>query len=113
MSYRVWGWGSAADEPTEQGLRELAPYVAEVTGLDVQEPERPGALQELPPVRRTLPGSLARLGSTDPEDRARHGIGRAYRDVITAVRGQVRDVPDVVVGFRPPYRHQRVAGCFV
>ncbi|HUR14487.1 MAG TPA: FAD-binding oxidoreductase [Mycobacteriales bacterium] len=106
MSYRVWGWGDAADEPTEQGLRELAPFVAATTGIGVQDPERPGVLQELPPVRRTLPGSLAHLGSADPQDRARHGIGRAYRDVVTAMRGQVRDVPDLVV--RPEHEQDVV-----
>ena len=97
MSYRVWGWGGPDDAPTEAGLRELAPFVEAATGLAVQEPELPLPLAPLPEPKRTLPGSLARLGSADPEDRARHGIGRAYREVVQAMRGLVADVPDLVV----------------
>ncbi len=97
MSYRVWGWGTAGDEPSEASLRDLAPFVAAATGLDVQDPETPSPLRELPPSRRTLPDSLAHLGSSAPEDRARHGIGRSYREVVLAMRGEVRDVPDLVV----------------
>jgi alkyldihydroxyacetonephosphate synthase len=43
-----------------------------------------------------LPASLTQLGSIDPVDRARHGLGRAYRDLIRGIRGQLTDVPDVV-----------------
>ncbi|MBA2324375.1 MAG: hypothetical protein H0V92_10330, partial [Pseudonocardiales bacterium] len=81
-SYRVWGWGSAADEPTAQSLSELAPFVATTTGVAVQAPETPAADQQLTPGSRSLPASLAHLASDDPVDRGRHGIGRAYRDLI-------------------------------
>jgi alkyldihydroxyacetonephosphate synthase len=93
----VWGWGRPEDAPTQAGLNDLAPFVASVTGFAVQEPEQPQALAPLPEPKRTLPPSLARLGSSDPEDRARHGIGRAYREVVQAMRGLVADVPDLVV----------------
>jgi alkyldihydroxyacetonephosphate synthase len=97
VSYRVWGWGGPADAPTEAGLRELAPFVESVTGLPAQEPEQPQPLAPLPEPKRALPTSLAHLGSSEPEDRARHGIGRAYREVVQAMRGLVADVPDLVV----------------
>jgi alkyldihydroxyacetonephosphate synthase len=97
VTYAVWGWGGPADEPTAEGLAGLAPFVAEVTGLTPQQPETPAPLPVLPAPRRTLPASLAHLGSDDPVDRARHGIGRAYRDLLRAIRGQLVDVPDLVV----------------
>jgi len=97
MSYAVWGWGGPEDEPTEASLRELAPFVAEVTGITPQPPEAPLPLRPLPEARRVLPDSLAHLGSRDDVDRARHGIGRAYRELVLAMRGEVRDVPDLVV----------------
>ena len=98
-SYRVWGWGDPADEPTAQGLTELAPYVAAVTGVEVQPPETPGPLSVVGPSRRraTLPASLRDLASDDPVDRARHGIGRAYRDLLRGLRGELVDVPDLVL----------------
>jgi alkyldihydroxyacetonephosphate synthase len=97
MTYAVWGWGGPDDEPTAASLAELAPFVEATTGVPVQHPEPPVALPDLPPVRRQLPPSLAALRSSDPVDRARHGIGRAYRDLIRGMRGDLTDVPDLVV----------------
>jgi alkyldihydroxyacetonephosphate synthase len=97
MSYRVWGWGTADDEPTLASLSELAPFIEAATGITPQPPEQPSALRPLPDPRRRLPSALEHLGSIDPEDRARHGIGRAYRELVLAIRGEVRDVPDLVV----------------
>ncbi len=93
MSYAVWGWGDT--EPTRQSLEELVPFVSAMVPVQPPETSRespaPGA------GRRVLPSSLAHLGSADPTDRTRHGIGRAYRDVIRGLRGEVTDVPDLVV----------------
>ncbi len=97
MSYAVWGWGGPGDEPTPTSLAHLSPYVAEVTGIAPQEPETPRPLVELRTPRRALPPSLAHLGSVEPTDRARHGIGRAYRDLVRGIRGALTEVPDVVV----------------
>jgi alkyldihydroxyacetonephosphate synthase len=96
-SYAVWGWGRAEDEPTPAALDGLGPFVAATTGVAVQPPEMPAGVQELPPGRRVLPTALAQLGSADPVDRARHGIGRAYRDLIRGLRGELTDVPDLVI----------------
>ncbi|MCU1589183.1 MAG: linked oxidase domain protein [Frankiales bacterium] len=97
MTYAVWGWGGADEEPTAATLADLAPFVADTTGIPVQEPFRPRPLQELPPGRRDLPPSLHALASDDPVDRARHGIGRSYRDLIRAIRGELGSVPDLVL----------------
>ena len=95
--YAVWGWGTPADEPTPQSLHELAPSVAASTGVDVQPPELPAPDQHLAAPTRVLPASLAHLGSDHPTDRLRHGIGRAYRDLIRGIRSELTDVPDLVV----------------
>ncbi|HWH30905.1 MAG TPA: FAD-binding oxidoreductase [Mycobacteriales bacterium] len=99
MSYAVWGWGGPADEPSPADLEAVAPLVAETTGVAVQQPERPAPLQPLPPstLRGRLPPSLRRLASDDEVDRARHGTGRAYRDIVRGLRGRVDFPADVVV----------------
>jgi alkyldihydroxyacetonephosphate synthase len=95
--YAVWGWGAASDEPTAGSLTELAPFVAATTGVEVQSPEAPRPDQEVPQSTRQLPASLAHLASDDPQDRLRHGVGRAYRDLIRAIRSEQVDLPDLVV----------------
>jgi alkyldihydroxyacetonephosphate synthase len=97
--YQVWGWGEAADEPSRDDLLALGPYVVETTGVTVQEPLRPAALPTLPPSRRIaqLPPSLRPIASDDPVDRARHGFGRSYRDLVRAMAGQVDSPPDLVL----------------
>jgi alkyldihydroxyacetonephosphate synthase len=96
-SYAVWGWGEPADEPSAASLAELAPYVAATTGLPVQAPFTPRRLLDLPPPRRDLAPALAHLSSAEPVDRARHGIGRSYRDLVRVLRGTPYDVPDLVL----------------
>ena len=98
-SYRVGGWGGSDDEPRAADLEALAPYVSEVTGVATQPPEAPGPLPDVGPSRRAgpLPPSLRAIASTDPVDRARHGIGRAYRDLLRGLRGRLVDVPDLVL----------------
>jgi alkyldihydroxyacetonephosphate synthase len=97
MTYAVWGWGGPDDEPSPAGLQSLAPFVAETTGVPVQTPFSPRPLPELPPSRTELPAALRALAGTDPVDRARHGIGRSYRDLVRAIRGELTDVPDLVL----------------
>lgn len=96
-TYPLWGWGGPGDEPSRRDLGALAPVVAETTGVPVQAPEPKHALPELPAGVLRLPASLTALASTDPVDRGRHGLGRAYRDLVRGMRGQVDCPPDVVV----------------
>jgi alkyldihydroxyacetonephosphate synthase len=99
VSYAVWGWGGPADEPSQGDLEAVGPLVAQTTGVAVQPPERPAPLRPLPPsvLHDRLPGSLRALASADDVDRARHGIGRAYRDLVRGLRGEVDCPADVVV----------------
>ncbi|MCW2615385.1 MAG: alkyldihydroxyacetonephosphate synthase, partial [Frankiales bacterium] len=99
MSYRVWGWGGPGDEPSRADLVALAPFVTQATGVVAQEPAVAAPAPTLPPSRHlgALPASLRRLASDDPVDRARHGIGRSYRDLVRAMAGRVDSPPDLVL----------------
>ena len=99
-SYPIWGWATdPADAPTAAGLRELAPLVRDHLGLPVHDPEDPAGVPELPADRVTgrLPAGLAALSSGDAVDRARHSIGRSYRDVVRGIRGQIDHPVDAVL----------------
>lgn len=99
-TYPLWGWASApTDAPSAADLDALAPLVAAQLGLPTQSPETPAELAELPADRigAVLPSSLRSLASADPLDRARHGVGRSYRDVLRGLRGRLDHVPDLVL----------------
>lgn len=97
-TYPVWGWGRPDDEPRLDDLRALAGGIEPLLGFAAQSPERPAALRPLPPPRvRDVPGPLAGLCADDPYDRARHGLGRSYRDLVRGLRGCVDYAPDLVV----------------
>ncbi len=51
---------------------------------------------ELPPVRVSAPAALARLLSSAPADRAAHTYGKAFRDVVRALYGEMAAAPDLV-----------------
>jgi len=99
-TYRMWGWGrDAGDEPTMQSLAGLAPVLRDHLGIDVHEPEAPAPLPPLPADRvgSRLPAPLRAFASDDPLDRAAHSLGRAYRDVVRGIRGQVDSPVDCVL----------------
>ncbi len=89
-----WGWGRADAALPDAACVQLAsmvpgqpaePLVApEVADLGLREP------------RIDAPASLARVCSADPVDRAGHAHGKAYRDVVRNLRGDVA-APDLVV----------------
>jgi alkyldihydroxyacetonephosphate synthase len=94
-----WGWGTVEDAVggTERAAL-LARVAASMPGAVLGAHEPPDvATLDLPPVRLAPPASLARLCSTEPTDRAAHGRGKAFRDVVRNLSGDVRDVPDLVV----------------
>jgi alkyldihydroxyacetonephosphate synthase len=50
----------------------------------------------LPPSRLGVPGSLAEIVSDDHHERVSHALGKAYRDVVRGMRGEISNPPDVV-----------------
>jgi alkyldihydroxyacetonephosphate synthase len=96
-TYPVWGWGRPEEAPTAAELEALAPVVRALLGFPVQAPERPAPPADLPAPRLRVPGSLAPIAGREPLDRARHALGRSYRDVLRGLRGQIDHPPDVVL----------------
>ncbi|KAB7744223.1 FAD-binding protein [Nostocoides sp. F2B08] len=94
-----WGWGNVEDAVT--GAEEDA-LVARVAGLlpdhdfTVHQPPEVSDL-DLPPSRVVVPNALAAIASPDPEDRVAHARGKAYRDVVRNLEGDLAHTPDVVL----------------
>lgn len=94
-----WGWGNVGDALNGEEQETLTARVAALlpgTDLSVHEPPSLGSLN-LPPVEVTVPAALAQLCSTDPGDRAAHAHGKAFRDVVRNLHGDLRRPPDVIV----------------
>ena len=51
---------------------------------------------ELPKPRLAAPEVLAPIFSASPHDRVSHALGKAYRDVVRGMRGQIENPPDLV-----------------
>src|SRR4051794_16414080 len=89
-----WGWGREADQPpAETGIA-----AREHLGFGPAEAESPARVEglDLRPPRIEPPAALAGICSIDPEDRVTHSLGKAYRDVVRAFRGQIDEPVDVV-----------------
>ncbi|WP_374777706.1 FAD-binding oxidoreductase [Streptomyces sp. NBC_01310] len=89
-----WGWGWTDAHPDD----------AECTAMGAL---LPGTLSHPLPVPRVgdlgigspaveAPQSLAHLVTANPADRAAHAMGKAYRDVMRALRGRPGRIPDLV-----------------
>ncbi|MGH3326459.1 MAG: FAD-binding oxidoreductase [Streptomycetales bacterium] len=93
-----WGWGYEDEQPSQAELRAVAAGITPMLGFEAAEPEAPVPLDAvaLPPPRLTPPAHLAAICSTARYDRVTHAYGKAYRDVVRALRGQVDHPPDVV-----------------
>jgi alkyldihydroxyacetonephosphate synthase len=93
---KLWGWGygeTAAEELAQVGLG-----AREALGFGPAEIECPPPLEaiELPPPRVEPPAALAPICSSDPFERVTHAYGKAYRDLVRALRGRYDHPPDVV-----------------
>jgi alkyldihydroxyacetonephosphate synthase len=93
-----WGWGYEDEQPSPSELRDAAAFLSGRLGFGSPEPESPVPLSEvsLPAPRLTPPESLVSICSTSDYERALHGYGRSYSDVVRAFRGRFDHPPDVV-----------------
>jgi alkyldihydroxyacetonephosphate synthase len=96
-TYPVWGWGLPGEAPDPAALAALGPAVRPLLGFDAQAPETPAPLADLPAPRLRPPAGLAAIAGAEPLDRARHGLGRSYRDVVRGLRGRIDHPPDLVL----------------
>lgn len=94
-----WGWGTVEDAVRGAELRDLVDRAsALLPGADLTDHPPPDVPSlGLPPPRIVPPDSLAALCSSDPTDRAAHTHGRAFRDVVRNLLGDLRHPPDLVV----------------
>ncbi|MFF3313601.1 FAD-binding oxidoreductase [Streptomyces sp. NPDC002952] len=99
-----WGWGYTDAQPDDA---ECAAMGALLPGT-LERPLPIPRIADLPIVRPavTPPPSLAHLVTADSQARAAHARGKAYRDVIQALRGRPNRIPDLVAH---PTEDQEVA----
>ncbi|MEJ8661082.1 FAD-binding oxidoreductase [Streptomyces sp. MS1.AVA.4] len=89
-----WGWGAAAQALPDAECTALGALVPGSASTPLPVPDI--AHLELPRVRVEPPPALAPLMSAAPEDRAAHTYGKAYRDVVRALNGDLSAAPDQV-----------------
>ncbi|MFJ3925237.1 FAD-binding oxidoreductase [Streptomyces sp. NPDC090022] len=89
-----WGWGTEDRALSDGECAALGALVPGAAGTPLPVPGI-GAL-DLPGARVAPPASLAPLMSDAPRDRASHTYGKAYRDVVRALHGDLAAAPDQV-----------------
>jgi alkyldihydroxyacetonephosphate synthase len=94
-----WGWGEVAGAldaaETEALVARVAALLPEHDFTDHPPPD-PADLALAAP-RVAPPGPLAELASSTPVDRLGHARGKAFRDVVRNLHGDVGHVPDLVL----------------
>ncbi|MGG7569957.1 FAD-binding oxidoreductase [Streptomyces sirii] len=89
-----WGWGHADAHPDDAECTAMGALLPGTLARPLPIPR----VADLPLARpgATPPPALAHVVTTDPEARAAHAMGKAYRDVIRALRGRPGRIPDLV-----------------
>jgi len=93
-----WGWGAEGAGPTPEQQQGIARTLSARFGWTPPEPVAPPRLDEiaLRPPRVAPPAALAEICSAAPYDRAGHTYGKAFRDVVRALRRDFGPAPDQV-----------------
>lgn len=89
-----WGWGYADAHPDDAECAALGALLPGTLARPLPLPRIADLGIGRPAV--TVPPALAHLVTTDPSIRAAHAMGKAYRDVIRALRGRPGHIPDLV-----------------
>ncbi|QPP07749.1 FAD-binding oxidoreductase [Streptomyces bathyalis] len=89
-----WGWGRTDEALPDSECTALAALLPGLPPDPLPVPDV-GELTLAPP-RVRPPGALAHLVSDGPADRASHTYGKAYRDVVRALHGDMTPAPDLV-----------------
>ncbi|AZM92670.1 FAD-binding oxidoreductase [Streptomyces sp. W1SF4] len=93
-----WGWGWADEHPADAECVAMGALLPGTLARPLPVPD----VRDLVRGRRLgapavqPPAALAHLLTADPADRAAHAMGKAYRDVARALRGQPGRIPDLV-----------------
>lgn len=93
-----WGWGNVEDAVDASELDGLIQHYTEaIPGLTLDPHEAPSIADlDLPNSTVKAPDSLAHLVSDSPADRAAHTHGKAYRDIVRNLHGDLQNVPDLI-----------------
>jgi alkyldihydroxyacetonephosphate synthase len=99
MQRSFWGWGNEGAGPTPEQRAGIARTLAARFGAAVPDPIPEPRIDELAlrPPRVTVPASLAPIAALDPRERASHTYGKAYRDIVRALRRDFAAAPDCVL----------------
>ncbi|MFE7547518.1 FAD-binding oxidoreductase [Streptomyces gardneri] len=89
-----WGWGYTDAHPDDAECAAMGALLPGTLARPLPIP-RIADLSIAPPAV-TPPPSLAHLVTDDPRARAAHAMGKAYRDVIRALRARPGRIPDLV-----------------
>ncbi|MFD7614735.1 FAD-binding oxidoreductase [Streptomyces sp. NPDC059828] len=89
-----WGWGSTDKALPDTECAALGALVPGAAAEPLPVPELRAV--ELPKSRVAPPPALAPLLSDAPADRAGHTYGKAYRDIVRALHGDLSPAPDQV-----------------
>ncbi|MEU6068719.1 FAD-binding oxidoreductase [Streptomyces sp. NPDC047082] len=89
-----WGWGAADQALPDADCVALGSLVPGAAQSPLPVPDV--SALALPKVRIDPPRALAPVMSSAPPDRASHTYGKAYRDVIRALNGDLAAAPDQV-----------------
>src|SRR4051794_21362446 len=91
-----WGWGREDDLPVGAALQEAAAGVAAHLGFGPGDAEQPVPPERISVAAPRVEVPSASWASAEPRDRARHGYGASYRDLVRGLRGDFGPAPDVV-----------------
>ncbi|MGW6795871.1 FAD-binding oxidoreductase [Streptomyces chartreusis] len=89
-----WGWGYTDAHPDDAECLEMGALLPGTLARPLPIPRVADLAIGTPAVEP--PPSLAHLVTADPDARAAHAMGKAYRDVIRALRGRPGRIPDLV-----------------
>ncbi|MFE7584603.1 FAD-binding oxidoreductase [Streptomyces gardneri] len=89
-----WGWGYTDAHPDDAECTAMGALLPGTLARPLPIPRIDDLLIAPPAV--TPPPSLAHLVNDDPRARAAHAMGKAYRDVIRALRARPGRIPDLV-----------------
>ncbi|MFJ6351822.1 FAD-binding oxidoreductase [Streptomyces sp. NPDC092046] len=89
-----WGWGYTDAQPDDAECAALGALLPGTLSRPLPVPRVADLSIGRPAV--TPPTSLTHLVTADPEARAAHAQGKAYRDIARALRGRPARLPDLV-----------------
>ncbi len=94
---KFWGWGYEDGGPSQDECAAILAALSQRFGHALEAAPAPRVEEiELAAPRVPAPRALAPLLRDDPEERLGHTYGKAYRDIIRALRRDFRNAPDWV-----------------